>query len=66
MKKEFKVDGKPVSSFISKYTLNGNILTIDIYEDYEVLVYPLANYQEWRSVINASADFNKQVIVLEK
>jgi hypothetical protein len=52
--------------FISEYRLSEQTLTISIMEDYRVLQYPLAQFEKFRSVINASADFNKVAIILEK
>ena len=66
VEKKYDVDGKTVSVFRTDYTLNGSLLTVTVYEDYETLFYPLERYEEWRKIINASADFNKVVIVFEK
>ncbi len=52
--------------FISTYTLTGSILHIQIRETYRNLRYPLDQFNNFRKVINASADFNKVVLVLEK
>lgn len=52
--------------FNSSYTLNGNILTVKIVEEYKDVHYELIDYEPFRSVINAAADFNKVVLVLEK
>lgn len=59
-------DGKPPFAFISKYTLNGNVLDIEISEYYSEISVPLNRYEEFRKVINAAADFNKVTLVLEK
>ncbi len=53
-------------AFISKYTLNGNVLDVDITEYYTEISVPLDRYEEFRRVINAAADFNKVTLVLEK
>ncbi|MCW3072475.1 MAG: hypothetical protein JWO44_2365 [Bacteroidetes bacterium] len=66
IKKEYTVGGKVLSSFVSSYTLEGDVLKIKIYEDYEAIVYPKENFEQFRAVINASADFNKVVLILEK
>jgi len=66
MDKKYLVDGKPVSVFTSTYVMEGDVMKITVYEDYETLFYPKERYEEWRSVINASADFNKVVLILEK
>lgn len=52
--------------FISDYTLNGNLLTININEYYKETYYPVERIDEFKSVINAAADFNKIVLVMEK
>jgi hypothetical protein len=52
--------------FISDYVLDDHTLTISITEDYRTLIYPLDQFESFRSVINASADFNKVTILLEK
>jgi len=56
----------PTMGFVSSYTLNGNKLEIKIHEFYNKLNYPSAQYEQFRKVINASADFNKVTIVFEK
>ena len=52
--------------FVSSYKLEGNLLKIHISEDYRQVYYPVAQYQEFRKIINAAADFNKIVLLLEK
>lgn len=52
--------------FVCAYTLNGAVLTIDIKESYRKVYYPLERFDAFKKVINASADFNKVVLVLEK
>jgi hypothetical protein len=52
--------------FKSSYTLDGNTLTVTVTEFYEELLYPVSVFEQFRKVINASADFNKISIVLEK
>jgi hypothetical protein len=66
IKKEYSVNGETLSSFVSSYTMQGNVLTINIYEDYKAILYPKENFEQFRQVINASADFNKVVLILEK
>lgn len=62
----FKEDDKVSMMFKSTYALNGDVLTVDVEEDYVKLRYPLAEFESFKKVINASADFNKIVLVLEK
>lgn len=66
LEKKYTVGGKTLSSFVSGYQLEGDVLKINIYEDYETITYPKENFEQFRSVINASADFNKVVLILEK
>ncbi|MBL7852652.1 MAG: DUF3857 domain-containing protein [Cyclobacteriaceae bacterium] len=52
--------------FRSDYTLQGNRLVISIDEFYKKVSAPKAQYEEFRKVINAAADFNKVTLILEK
>jgi hypothetical protein len=52
--------------FQSTYALDNGLLTITIKEYYKQLYAPLTRYEDYRNVINASADFNKITLVLEK
>jgi hypothetical protein len=52
--------------FISSYTIEQNTMTIDINEYYDVMILPASDYASFSKVINAAADFNKLVLVLEK
>ena len=58
--------GDPDLGFVSSYTQNGSILQVNIRESYRKIIYPLAQFEDFKKVINASADFNKVVLVLEK
>lgn len=61
-------DDKGVESmaFISNYTQEGNTVNIRIVETYKNTKYPITQINEFVKVINAAADFNKVVLVLEK
>lgn len=60
-------DGDKVSfAFISHYKQEGNSIIIDIEEFYKEIYAPVERYEEYRKVINASADFNKVTLILEK
>jgi hypothetical protein len=59
-------DGTVYAGFISSYSLNGNILTVNCDERYRKIHYPVEQYEDYRKVINAAADFNKIVIYLEE
>lgn len=52
--------------FVSSYVTEGNTITVSITESYNELRYPLTDFDNFRKVINAAADFNKVVLVLEK
>jgi len=58
--------GKETMGFVSSYKLNGDELKIKVHEFYSVTDYPISMFDEFKKVINASADFNKVVLVLEK
>lgn len=59
-------NGVSSMGFASSYTLQGSTLTIQVNETYRDASYPLAQFEDFKKVINASADFNKVVLVLEK
>lgn len=59
-------DGKENCKFVSSYALNGDLLEINVFEIYHNSFTPKAEYEAYRKVINAAADFNKIVLVLEK
>ncbi len=59
-------DGKEVTAFKSTYTYENNILKISNVEYYNVMNLPLEQYEAFKNVVNAAADFNKIVLVLEK
>jgi hypothetical protein len=58
--------GERVINFTSKYTRTGNTIMVVVDEYYKKLVFPLDQYESYRKVINAAADFNKITLVLEK
>lgn len=66
MKQLQQENGETVSGFVSTYTLEGNLLKIHVREEYKSTRYSLEGYEAFRAVINAAADFNKKVLVLEK
>jgi hypothetical protein len=57
---------REIMGFVSSYTLKDNLLTISIKESYNLVSYPKKLYEPFQKVINAAADFNKIVLVLEK
>jgi hypothetical protein len=62
----FSPSGEKSCGFVSEYKEDTNKIEITITEYYNKIAYPLANYLNFREVINAAADFNKVVLVLEK
>ncbi|MDB5253321.1 MAG: hypothetical protein JWP27_2490 [Flaviaesturariibacter sp.] len=59
-------NGKVTMGFVSTYSLDKNILHIVISESYNKYYYPMEQYPAFKKVINASADFNKVVLVLDR
>jgi hypothetical protein len=53
-------------AFVSDYTTEGNKITISVLEYYKEYQYALSEFEEYRRVANASANFNKVVLVFEK
>ncbi len=66
MNKTCTIDGKDAAQFKSEYVLDGKKLIVTVYEDYRAIKYPLANFEEFKAVINAAADFNKKSLVFSK
>lgn len=54
------------AGFKSEYKIENNKMTIDILEYYNVIDFSVEDYKSYERVINAAADFNKLVLVLEK
>ena len=63
-------NGKPVIAFISDYKIvknkTGDKLTVTVNEFYSQMHFPTSEYERYRSVVNAAADFNKVTLVLAK
>lgn len=51
--------------FNSKYTTDGHVVNIEITEYYDQLYYKVSEYEAYRKVVNAAADFNKIILVFE-
>jgi len=58
-------DGKELFSFKSYYKLEGNKLIVTADEHYRENIIQVPLYEEYRTVINSAADFNKIVLLLE-
>ena len=52
--------------FTSQAQIKGDRLIVISQEYYNDETYPASRYNEFRDVINASADFNKRSILLKK
>jgi hypothetical protein len=63
---KFNLNGSEACGFVSDYTVKGNLLTVNISEYYNVIQLPKEQFENFRKVINAAADFNKVNIVFEK
>ncbi len=63
---EYSTNNEKSMGFTSDYKVNGDTIDVHIYEYYTRTVYPLEQYEEFREVINAAADFNKISLLFEK
>jgi hypothetical protein len=66
MKVEMVRNGQVSCCFTSDYEVTGNQLVIYSTEYYSELTYPVEDFEDFRMVINAAADFNKKTILLSK
>lgn len=66
IRKVYTDQGDTTMGFTSSYTVEGNLVKVHVMEEYRRVFYPLSEYEHFREVINASADFNKIVLVLNK
>lgn len=60
------INSKTEAQFTSEYVKKGTDIEINNIEYYNIVNYPLESFDSYKSVINAAADFNKQIIVLTK
>ncbi|MCX6232573.1 MAG: DUF3857 domain-containing protein [Bacteroidetes bacterium] len=56
----------PSAAFISKASINGDVLVIDMIEYYSKMKYKASEYEVFRAVINAAADFNKKTLIFSE
>lgn len=61
-----KIDGQDAGGWRSSAKQNDDTLVVTNYEYYTSMHYPLSVFDDYKKVINAAADFNKIVVVLEK
>ncbi|HEY1038539.1 MAG TPA: hypothetical protein VGF30_03995, partial [Bacteroidia bacterium] len=66
IKKTCVIDGKETATFASSYELKDNKIVVSVYEDYKLLEYGIANFNDFVAVLNAAADFNKKSIIFDK
>lgn len=66
IERELVMDGKVMASFRSGATLVEGKIEVTANEVYSTTHIPVQQFEAWRSVINASADFNKVKLVLSK
>lgn len=62
---KMKVQDKEAASFVAQTRVENNELIVEIVEDYPTIHYPVTDYQEYRKVINAAADFYKANLILK-
>lgn len=62
----YQEKGQTTMGFTSSYQMEGNVVKITILEEYRRTNYPLSQFEDFKKVINAAADFNKVALVLEK
>jgi hypothetical protein len=58
--------GDTVFGFISTWDYSGDVYTVDIDEYYRKIFIEPSEFSGFRNVVNAAANFNKVVLVLEK
>ena len=58
--------GAAAFDFHSSYIQSGQTVTVTITENYRQLRWPKADFEAFRAVVNASANWNKVVLVLDK
>ncbi len=62
----FKEEGRKVHGFESAFKINGDVYTVIIDEYYKKIFTDKSLFEEFKSVVNAAADFNKVSLILEK
>ena len=66
MRQAFPETSQPTIKFESVFKQDGSIIEVTIQEEYQQVEYGVEAFEPFRKVINAAADFNKVVLVLEK
>jgi hypothetical protein len=62
----FKENDTSTLAFVCSYQQKGNVLNIEIKEEYRNASYTSAQFESFKKIINAAADFNKVVLILDK
>ena len=57
---------KPAYDFRSSYVQQGQTIIVTVDENYRQIHWPKADFEAFRAVVNASANWNKVVLVLDK
>ncbi|MFY0654427.1 MAG: DUF3857 domain-containing protein [Cyclobacteriaceae bacterium] len=65
LKKQVFDDDELIFNYEATYEIVGSVLKVKIIEFYNRIYYPKSNFQEYRQVINAAADWNKVALVLK-
>jgi hypothetical protein len=64
--KKCEVDGNLIAQFHSTAKVENGLVSVEVVEFYKQVDFPKEQYEPFREVINAAADFNKLVLILEK
>lgn len=59
-------NGEKIMAFVSNYEIKDDLVTVSIKEYYKQLDFPVEDFDQFRKIINAAADFNKKVLIFEK
>jgi len=59
-------EGETVFGFVATWTYSGDVYTVDIDEYYRKIFIQPSEFSGFRDVVNAAANFNKVVLILEK
>lgn len=62
----FGEEGNENLYFTSEYKIEGSKVTVTNKEYYTQIIYPKADFKDYQKIINAAADFNKIVLVIQK
>jgi hypothetical protein len=63
---DIKPEGDGSTGFVSTYKLEGTKIIVDVFEYYNKVHFTVEEYDEYQKVMNAAADFNKIILVMEK